>query len=150
MKYYKGSVLSLDDVDCIVIPTNCQISKAATAVMGSGLALEVSEIFPKLKVQYGEFLSNKDKDITIPAMFKLGADDYKTLYGICVPTKIHWKDKSDISLIKRNVELLQQRLPLTYKIAVPKLGCGLGGLNWEDVKPIMESILDDRFYLCEI
>ena len=31
------------------------------------------------------------------------------------------------------------------KVLIPRPGCGYGELNWQDIKPLLESILDDRF-----
>ena len=54
-------------------------------------------------------------------------------------TKRHWKEKSDIVGIEQGLEWILEN----YKdqgvrsLAVPALGCGLGGLEWQEVGPLM-------------
>jgi O-acetyl-ADP-ribose deacetylase (regulator of RNase III) len=71
------------------------------------------------------------------------------------PTKENWRNPSKISYIEAGL----QHFVLVYanksinSIALPRLGCGNGGLAWEDVKPIMEKYLKPLpitvyIYLC--
>jgi O-acetyl-ADP-ribose deacetylase (regulator of RNase III) len=59
------------------------------------------------------------------------------------PTKEHWNSDSVIA----NVEIGLQHLRFVIyscdveSIAIPALGCGLGGLDWEDVRPLMLDAL---------
>jgi O-acetyl-ADP-ribose deacetylase (regulator of RNase III) len=55
------------------------------------------------------------------------------------PTKDHWKDPSDISWVRSGLlDLVAQINQLGIEsIAIPQLGCGLGGLNWSDVAPLI-------------
>jgi hypothetical protein len=81
------------------------------------------------------------------------------------PTKHDWWEQSDIELIESScceiVEWLDV-LALKYKDQYPysdltkvhviymtKAGCGAGGLKWEEVKPVMGKILDDRFIVVD-
>jgi len=57
------------------------------------------------------------------------------------PTKRHWKSNSKIEDIKSGLVALVaevKKLGIT-SIAIPPLGCGNGGLNWLEVKPLIES-----------
>ena len=63
------------------------------------------------------------------------------------PVKHNWFNNADISLIKRSAkELLDWSEPFR-SIVLPRPGCGNGGLKWEDVKPVLEPILDGRFHV---
>jgi O-acetyl-ADP-ribose deacetylase (regulator of RNase III) len=64
-------------------------------------------------------------------------------YIVNFPTKRHWKGKShmpdiDAGLVALVAEV--RRLGIR-SIAVPPLGCGLGGLDWSDVRPRIERAL---------
>jgi O-acetyl-ADP-ribose deacetylase (regulator of RNase III) len=71
------------------------------------------------------------------------------------PTKRHWKGKSCIEDIKSGladlIGFVQQRQ--IRSVAIPPLGCGLGGLNWEEVRPLIteafQSIPDVAVLLFE-
>jgi O-acetyl-ADP-ribose deacetylase (regulator of RNase III) len=71
---------------------------------------------------------------------------------VSFPVKHQWFDeKADIFLIRRSAKQLVDLANMTnwQTIAMPRPGCGNGGLDWEDVKPVIESILDDRFVVIQ-
>ena len=53
------------------------------------------------------------------------------------PTKRHWRGASTLADVKSGlVDLVGQVERRGIRsIAIPALGCGLGGLRWEDVRP---------------
>jgi O-acetyl-ADP-ribose deacetylase (regulator of RNase III) len=62
-------------------------------------------------------------------------------YIINFPTKRHWRDKLKIEDVQTGLKALVaevQQLGIT-SIAIPALGCGNGGLDWLEVKPLIES-----------
>jgi O-acetyl-ADP-ribose deacetylase (regulator of RNase III) len=65
----------------------------------------------------------------------------KPRYIINFPTKRHWKADSKIEDIDAGlVDLIDQVKQLKIRsIAIPPLGCGNGGLNWNDVRPRIEK-----------
>jgi O-acetyl-ADP-ribose deacetylase (regulator of RNase III) len=62
------------------------------------------------------------------------------------PTKDDWRDPSEIDYIENGLDDLTRvvkNLKLT-SIAIPALGCGLGGLSWKDqVQPLLTTWADE-------
>ncbi|MBQ6597512.1 MAG: macro domain-containing protein, partial [Lentisphaeria bacterium] len=61
------------------------------------------------------------------------------------PTKRHWRGTSRIEDIESGLSDLKQVIinNAIKSIAIPPLGCGLGGLDWKIVRPIIENVLQD-------
>lgn len=59
------------------------------------------------------------------------------------PTKIHWRNPSRIEWIESGLKKFvsgYEKLGIR-DISFPRLGCGNGGLDWDDVRPLMERHL---------
>jgi O-acetyl-ADP-ribose deacetylase (regulator of RNase III) len=75
-------------------------------------------------------------------VFELPEDLYSShRFVINFPTKRHWKGKSKIEDIQLGlealvVEVIKRKIS---SIAIPPLGCGLGGLDWAEVKPLIQK-----------
>jgi O-acetyl-ADP-ribose deacetylase (regulator of RNase III) len=68
----------------------------------------------------------------------------KPNYIINFPTKDHWRGASRMEFIRDGlVDLVAQVRRLGIRsIAIPPLGCGNGGLNWAEVRPLIESAFE--------
>ena len=70
---------------------------------------------------------------------------------VIFPVKNHWRDKADPGLILRSAtQLAWLAEEIGYKdrwkrVVMPRPGCENGGLAWENVRPLIENRLDDRF-----
>lgn len=129
----------------IGITTNGVIKNNGEAVMGKGLAKEAKKLFPDLPSELAEHLKRFGNTMAVFPNYNL----------ICIPTKNDWKNTGDLELIEYSCEQLKElfEVNLTYlpnEFYIPRLGCGNGGLNWEDVKPIMEKYLNDRFIVVSL
>ena len=64
---------------------------------------------------------------------------------LCFPTKIIPQKRSELVWIEDGLSDLRQLIPTLWikSLALPALGCGLGGLPWRDVKPLIEKHLGD-------
>jgi O-acetyl-ADP-ribose deacetylase (regulator of RNase III) len=61
------------------------------------------------------------------------------------PTKRHWRGSSKIEDIEAGLKALVEETRRRHlrTIAVPALGCGLGGLDWKVVRPMVEKSFSD-------
>ena len=129
--------------EAVCITTNGMIKKNGMAVMGAGIAKEANERY-NLAGTLAEYLRQYGNHAYILGKSNNG------FYLISFPTKNHWKDNSNINLIKQSAyELITlcnyHNIKRCY-LTPP--GCSNGHLNWEyQVKPVLENILDDRFII---
>lgn len=131
--------------DAIAITTNGYVNAQGKATMGAGCALEAVARYPGIAAELGAIIriaGNHCWLLLTPGL--QSRDNYKVL---SFPVKHHWKEKADLTLIARSArELVEQADRYGFKnVFVPRPGCGNGHLKWEDVKPLLEPILDDRF-----
>jgi O-acetyl-ADP-ribose deacetylase (regulator of RNase III) len=129
----QGDVLKAD-AEALVNTVNC------VGVMGRGVALQFKKTFPENFKAYES--ACKAEQVQPGKMFVYDLNRlYNPRFIINFPTKRHWKGKSQIEDIQAGLADLiiivqQQQI---QSIAIPPLGCGLGGLNWEDVKPLITT-----------
>lgn len=123
-----------DDVDAIVNTVNC------VGVMGKGIALQFRNKWP---VNYRAYeAACKAKEVRLGRMFVFNSGGLvKPNYIINFPTKNHWRGKSSLESIRDGLKDLvaQVKYLRIRSIAVPPLGCGNGGLEWSEVRPLIEG-----------
>jgi len=125
-----------------VITTNGIVKNNMRAVMGAGVAKEARDKFPGIDLTLGVMINNFGNR---PHLINLDP------VIVSFPTKWHWKEKADIKLIEKsahNLVKIADALNFTF-VSMPRPGCGNGGLAWEDVRKVIEPILDHRFYICQ-
>ena len=113
-------------------------------VMGKGVALMFREAFPKSALTYQA--AAKAGEVRVGRVFVTEGD---SLLGpkwiIYFPTKKHWRQPSKIEWIRDGlrdlVRVIHERRIQT--VALPPLGCGNGGLDWEVVRREIEAALDE-------
>ena len=112
-------------------------------VMGSGLAKSFKDTFHEMFEQYKA--ACKSGRMQEKGMFLWRPDDWNSHWVLCFPTKNHWSEKSHLRLIERGLEIFVQGYAKTgiTSAAFPALGCGLGGLRWKEVGPLMTDQLMD-------
>ena len=131
------------ELDAICVTTNGIVTKNGL-VMGKGFALQVSERFPGIAKFFGKRVQQQGN---VPHLYR-NYPLIKESYIISLPTKHHWRDPADIELIKSSIRLLVEiadRNLHLKRIGMTRPGCGYGGLDWNEVKAVIEPLLDDRF-----
>lgn len=133
IKFIKNGNIFNSKCTTLVNPVNC------VGVMGKGLALEFKKRYPKM-FEYYYILYLKNKLIIGNVQIYRGEKNI-----LLFPTKNHWKDKSFLSNIKCGLRSFIDLYDVLVfnSIAFPALGCGLGELNWKDVKELFMKYLDN-------
>lgn len=136
IEFGEGNLLRAD-VDALVNTVNTM------GVMGKGVALQFKQAFPANFTAYKRACD--DGDVRIGRMFVW--DSHRAgprRYIVNFPTKGHWRSRSRIEDIDAGLHDLARRITELgiESIAIPALGCGNGGLAWEDVLPRITLVLD--------
>lgn len=128
-EYTSGNILYAD-AEALVNTVNC------VGIMGRGIALQFRNAFPENFKAYQAACQRQE--VQPGRMFVYATGELANpKYIINFPTKRHWRGKSRMGDIEAGLIDLQaviRRLDIR-SIAIPPLGSGLGGLEWEDVKP---------------
>jgi O-acetyl-ADP-ribose deacetylase (regulator of RNase III) len=127
----EGDILKAD-AEALVNTVNC------VGIMGRGVALQFKKAFPANFKAYE--IACKANLVQPGKMFVYDLNHlYNPRFVINFPTKRHWKGKSRIEDIQTGladlINVVQQQN--IHSIAIPPLGCGLGGLDWGVVKPLI-------------
>lgn len=133
----RGNLLTAE-VDALVNTVNC------VGFMGKGIALQFKQAFPENNLQYEQACAREE---VVPGKMMIHDNGGLVMprWIINFPTKRHWRANSRIEDIESGlVALVSDVRRLGIKsIAVPPLGCGLGGLQWTQVRPLIEKAFAD-------
>ncbi len=124
------------DVDALVNTVNTK------GVMGNGVALQFKRAFPDNYEQYRAACAAGEVQLGRMFVTEPGRLEGPT-FIVNFPTKGHWKSRSRLADVEAGLRDLRRVLHdrRIDSVAVPPLGCGLGGLAWTDVRPLIEEEL---------
>lgn len=153
--------------DALCITTNGYVKKNGQAVLGRGVAHQASQLLPDLPVVLGSQLKHGGNHIHLlngqsPIWLSFPVKPHhvindgtnvvghmKYAMGAFVPGCFA---KAELPIIEASCHELVA-IANTHgfeKVLIPKPGCGAGELKWEDVRPVIEPLLDDRFWICDL
>lgn len=140
IKYCSGDLLS-SEADAIVNPVNCK------GVMGKGLALQFKKKYP---INFRVYRDACASGYLRPGRMLTAKEDGKFIINF--PTKDDWRQKSKLTYIEEGlVSLLDEIEKHNIKsIAIPPLGCGNGGLEWQTVRKLIEESFRNFDYGVEV
>lgn len=136
----RGNILN-DDAVALVNTVNC------VGIMGKGLALAFKSQWPAM---YEAYRSDCNRKLVRPGKMHLwvtpGDITANSHLIVNFPTKLHWHDPSKLEWIEAGLlDLASVVAQLQISsIAIPPLGCGLGGLDWTVVEVMIRTILDSK------
>ncbi|MBM4254965.1 MAG: macro domain-containing protein [Deltaproteobacteria bacterium] len=135
IEYKCGDILR-EDAEALVNTVNC------VGVMGRGIALQFKNAFPENFQAYAAACKNESVQPGRMFVFETGQLT-NPRYIINFPTKRHWRGKSRLSDIEAGLKSLVETIRRynIRSIAMPPLGCGLGGLDWSGVRPRIAAAL---------
>lgn len=133
----KGNLL-IADVEALVNTVNC------VGHMGKGIALQFKKAFPDNYDAYRRACDHREIQPGRIHIFETG-NIYHPQFIVNFPTKRHWRGNSRLEDIESGLKALVEEIKrLGIKsIAIPPLGCGLGGLDWRVVGKKIEEAFED-------
>jgi len=124
----------------IVNTVNC------VGTMGAGLALEFKKRYPAMVKEYSKLC--KKGGMTIGQVWPWHeheghCNDHPCVYVINFPAKDHWKNPSRLEWIASGIDSLKVVVENLHieTLVLPALGCGLGGLKFDDVAALVDDKL---------
>ena len=125
---------NLFDSTCstLVNTVNC------VGVMGKGIALEFRKRYPDMFSDYVLKCKSGELKPGRPYLYNKG-----NIGILNFPTKTHWREPSELSYIISGLDwfIANYEINNISSIAFPALGCGNGGLPWNEVSQIMQEKL---------
>jgi len=119
-------------------------------IMGAGIAKEFKLRYPEMFTDYKQRCVEKRVLVGEPYCWKPADETARRV--LLFPTKQHWRNPSQIEWLESGLQYLNEN----YKkwgirsLAMPALGCSLGGLDWKQVRPLMEKYLGEMDVPVEI
>ncbi|HEX7646289.1 MAG TPA: macro domain-containing protein [Noviherbaspirillum sp.] len=136
IEFASGDILK-DDSEALVNAVNC------VGVMGRGIALQFKNAWPENFEAYA--LACQHNEVKPGRMFVFATGLLTTpKYIINFPTKRHWRAGSRMEDIDSGLADLVNLLKAKNigSIAIPPLGSGLGGLEWDQVRPRIVAAME--------
>lgn len=132
IRYTTGDILKAE-AEALVNTVNC------VGIMGRGIALQFKEMFPANFKAYAAACKREEVQPGLMFVFDTG-ELTSPRYIFNFPTKRHWRGKSRIEDVEAGLVALvnEVRARGIRSIAIPPLGSGLGGLEWSQVRPLIE------------
>lgn len=133
---YKHTNLLQSEAEALVNTVNM------VGIMGKGIALQFKDHFPLNFKLYQK--ACKNGELTVGKMFVTETGMFTgPKYIINFPTKTDWRANTKLEYIDKGLDDLTKVIEERniQSVAIPPLGCGNGGLDWKDVKPLIEKKL---------
>lgn len=130
----------------LVFTANGVLRKDGRLVMGAGIAKAVRDNYPKVDEWFGRALLTRGNEDVYRFNFLHGIYNLQAIGAL--QTKLHYSDKSPLTLIEESLNLMLRKASSAgyEEVHLTMPGCGNGGLRLSDVLPLVEQ-LPDNYYV---
>jgi len=145
IKFVSGNIFNYPGLDAFCHGCNCK------GIMGAGIAAEVKKYFPEMFKVYRQLCLNREfilggvftasiSDIVGTYQNEIAKAGFKTVYNLATQNNIG--PNANLRAIEASVCLMIDNAEKAgiKTIGVPRLGAGIGGLDWKIVKEILEKL----------
>ncbi len=133
---YDETAKPLFDLQVDAFAHGCNIQ----GIMNAGIAREFKERYPQMFREYQAYCRSGDFQLGDTQFYH--SPDQNMPHVINVAIQLDLRNGARIEHIKQGLEKVEAyHAQLGIKtLAMPRMGCGLGGLDWKDVRPIVQDI----------
>lgn len=129
MIVYKTGNIFESLCEIITVTVNC------VGVMGAGIAKQCKQLYPATFAQYRRKCRKGEYHPGQPILTQVDRPI------LLFPTKDDWRNPSEYDWIQSGLDRIAKNADRFESIAIPPLGCGHGGLDWQRVKTMIERTL---------
>lgn len=132
----------------ICITTNEIVKKDGSLVMGRGVAKQCLDRNPGVEFEFGSLITENGSKFQV-----LKTIDSLSLRLLAMfPVKQHWNQPAKLTIIQRSAQELGLIASQAQNaiFVLPRPGCGNGGLNWDEVKPVIEFLLPNNVHIISL
>lgn len=161
-----GNMLETE-CDALVVTTNGFVTSKGKAVMGRGIAKQISDLLPDIPYVLGSKIKKEGNTVHVlraepsePVLISFPVKpDYVVYDGDNVVSHARKNYKigekvagfhavADTNIMEKSLFKLKELLDdeeSIQTVLLPRIGCGAGELNWYDIKPVLQEYLSDKY-----
>lgn len=154
-RYTTAMLTELSNTNALEIPCDA-IAHGVNmrGAMAGGIARQIALMFPEAEAEY--IWNCKWDLVNIGGCLPIGINDDKdqgpyTLYNLF--TQVEPGADARLDALEKSLEFMTEEAAIlgVKDIAMPRIGCGIGGLEWDDVRPIMLKMSEGyNFIVCTL
>ncbi len=126
--FTKGDLFAVPGIRAYAHGCNC------AGAMGAGIAIEFKRRWPRMFDEYAARCA--DRRFGIGDVFVWSEGEH-TIFNL--GTQEHWRKKAQIPALAKSLTKMLELAALAgiERVGLPRIGAGLGGLDWARVKKVM-------------
>lgn len=153
--FERGDMFSMwGKTDLFLFTSNPVVNKQGLAVMGRGIAKQLSDRLPTIRNDFADYLNRSSGEYTVAELGNYELDGEIQCVGYFM-VKAHWAEAAKLSVIEKSVHSLTELLehhqwfaeemcgvPFNFRVDLNFPGIGNGKLQRDDVLPLLLKLPD--------